>query len=207
MSVKPNYKFYRACYRLANPFVRFFRPFEVLGSENISAGAAMVCANHSAMIDPFMIALALGIGSHVHVMAKIELFKIPVISQILSKLGMIRVNRDVLDGASIKSTLGYLKMGDKVVVFPEGTRASVYDEGAVKSGAVKIAERAGVPIVPVFIPRRKPFFRKSKLIIGEPYYIEKQREKRTAEDYARISKDLMRRIHALGENSDAALKE
>ena len=198
MSVKASYKFYRGIFRLSYPFVRVFRPIEVVGRENIREGAAMICSNHSAMIDPFLIAYACTIDSPVHVLAKIELFRIPVISTILWKLGMICVDRGNLDVASIKSSLTYLKRGEKVVIFPEGTRKSRYDAESAKTGAVKIAERAGVPIVPVFIPRNKPYFKKSRVVFGEPYYIEKRSEKRKTYEYAELSEELMRKIQSLG---------
>ena len=200
MTVKPkkaSNKFYRLCYKIAGPVIRFFRPFTVIGEENRIDGAAMVCANHSAMIDPFHIALAFGIDTNIHVIAKIEIFKIPVISTILWKLGMICVDRSINDIASVKASLGYLKNGEKVVIFPEGTRMSEFHADAAKSGAVKMAERAGVPIIPVFLSRKKPYFKKSKVIFGEPYLIEKQNEKRTAEDYEKLSEDLMSKIQAL----------
>jgi len=201
MTFAPSYKFYRGCFNLAYPFIRIFRPFEVVGKENMIDGAAVVCSNHSAMIDPFHIALAFGIKSHVHVIAKVELFKIPVISFFLQKMGMISVDRSKNDIASIKTSLGYLKKGEKVIIFPEGTRSSKYDAGLVKSGGVKLAERASVPIIPVFIPRKKPLFRKSKLIFGKPYYIEKQALKRNADDYAKLSEELMSIIQSLEEQS------
>jgi len=200
MKVKPleaNYKFYRFCYRLAKPFISLFRPFEVIGKENMIGGAALVCSNHSAMIDPFQIALAFGIDTNVRVIAKIELFRIPVISTILWKLGMICVDRSKNDIASIKTSLTYLKNGQKVVIFPEGTRASEHDANAAKSGAVKIAEHAAVPIIPVYIPRRKPFFKKSRIVFGQPYRIEKTKEKRTALEYTELSEVLMNKIQAL----------
>jgi len=192
-----SYKFYRAAFRLASPVIRFFRPFEVIGKENKLKGAAMICSNHSAMIDPFQIALAFGIDDSVHVIAKIELFRIPVISWFLWKLGMICVDRSINDIESIKSSLAYMKKGKKVVIFPEGTRMSEYDAHAAKSGAVKLAERAGVPVIPVFLSRSKPFFRKSKVVIGQPYYIEKQDGKRHVDDYTKLSEELMERIQAL----------
>jgi len=194
---KASNKFYRFCYRTAGPVIRLFRPFEVLGKENMISGAAMICSNHSAMIDPFQIALSFGIDTNIHVIAKIELFRIPVIATILWKLGMICVDRSINDIASIKTSLNYFKNGEKVVIFPEGTRLSEYHASAAKSGAVKLAERAGVPIIPVFLSRRKPVFRKSKVIFGEPYYIEKQKEKRTLDEYARLSEELMSRIQSL----------
>ena len=190
-------RFYRCCFRLAEPFVKFFRPFEISGKENMISGAALVCSNHSAMIDPFQIALAFGINTNVHVLAKIELFRIPVLSSILRKLGMICVDRSINDIASIKSTLMYLKKGEKVVIFPEGTRLSDHDASSAKSGAVKLAERSGVPVIPVYIPRKKPYFRRSCLVFGKPYHISRQTEKRLPDDYAKLSEELMNKIQAL----------
>jgi 1-acyl-sn-glycerol-3-phosphate acyltransferase len=201
MDKKASYRFYRFCFKLVNPFIRFFRPFSVAGSENMIKGAALVCSNHSAMIDPFLIALAFGVDSHTHVIAKIELFRIPVISAILWKLGMIPVDRSIRDVASIKSSLTCLKKGEKVVVFPEGTRASEHDAGNAKNGAVKLAEHSGVPIIPVFVPRRKPFFIRKRIVFGTPYFIYKTDSKRTVEDYTKLTEDLMNKIQALGESN------
>ena len=192
-----SYRFFRFAFRMAAPVICFFRPFEVIGKENMIPGAAMVCANHSAMIDPFQIAIAFGIDDSVHVIAKIELFRIPVISTLLWKIGMICVDRSINDIDSIKTSLSYLKKGEKVVIFPEGTRLSEYDAHAAKSGAVKLAERAVVPIMPVFLSRKKPVFRKSKVVFGVPYYIERPEVKRNADDYAKLSEELMSKIQEL----------
>ena len=200
MKVRPrkmSMRFYRWCFKYAGPVIRFFRPYEVIGLENVPKGAAMVCSNHSAMIDPFHIALSLGVEDNIHVIAKIEIFRIPVVEAVLWGLGMICVDRSINDITSVKESLNYLKKGEKVVIFPEGTRMSEFHADAAKSGAVKMAERAGVPIVPVFLTRKKPFFKKSKVIYGEPFYIEKQKVKRTAEDYKKLSEELMSKIQAL----------
>jgi len=190
-------RFYRWCYKYAGAVIRFFRPFKVLGSENIIKGAAMICANHSAMIDPFHIALSLEVDDNIHVLAKIEIFRIPLVETVLWKLGMICVDRSINDIASIKTSLAYLKKGEKVVIFPEGTRMSEFHKNTAKSGAVKLAERAGVPIMPVFLSRKKPFFKKSVVVFGEPMYIEKTKVKRTPDDYAKLSEELMNNIQSL----------
>ena len=191
------YKFYRACYYLVNAVFAVVYPMHVIGKENIPNGAGMVCANHSSNADPFLIALAFGIDNQMHIIAKIELFKIPVVSQLIRKLGMISVDRGILDATTIKTTLRYLKNNEKVVIFPEGTRVSKDDAASAKAGAVKLAERAGVPLVPVFLPRKKPVFRRVPLIIGEPYYVEKPDVRRSADDYDRLSANLMAKIKAL----------
>jgi len=193
----PSYKFYRVIYRIARFLVGIVYGLDISGRENIPDGAAMVCANHSDYIDPFLVAFAFGIDHQLHIIAKAELFKIPIISPILKKLGMISVNRGISDVSTIKSTLSYLKNGEKVAIFPEGTRVSTDDAISAKSGAVRLAERAVVPIVPVFMPRKKPLFHKIPVVIGTPYIIERQSEKRTAEDYATLSDKLMEKIKAL----------
>jgi len=191
-------RFYRVAYRIAKPCVYIFRPFKVVGKDNLPNGASLICANHSAMIDPFLIAFASGIDMSIHVFAKIELFRVPVVSKVLWNLGMIPVDRTINDISSIKAAMNYLKKGKRVVIFPEGTRTSGFDANSVKNGAVKLAERMDVPIIPVYIPRNKPFFRKSTLIFGEPYLIEKQEQKRTTTDYTKLSEALMNKIEALG---------
>ena len=193
-----SYRFYKTAFKYAVPVMCFFRPFDIVGKENLREGPALICSNHSAMIDPFLIAISSGVDRTIHVFAKIELFRIPVVATVLWKLGMIPVDRSINDITSIKTALSYLKKGKRVVIFPEGTRSSEFDASSAKSGAVKLAERACVPIVPVFIPRKKPFFKKSTLAFGEPYFIEKLKEKRTANDYAKLTEELMYKIQALG---------
>jgi len=197
MKWKPSFRFYKAAYCITRVLIGFIYGFEVKGRENIPDGAAMVCSNHSSMKDPLFIAYAFGIRCYLHFIAKIELFRIPVVSLIVAKLGAISVDRNMTDIATIKKTLAYFKNNEKVAIFPEGTRASEAEYIAAKSGAVKLAERAGVPLVPVYVPRKKKLFRKVKVIIGDPYYIEKQSEKRSSDEYTLLVEQLMRKIEAL----------
>ena len=201
--MKPSYKFYRGCYHFARAAIGIIYPLRVAGNENIPEGGALICANHSSDLDPFFVAFAFGIDNQMHIIAKVELFKIPGLSQILRKLGMISVDRGMLDISTIKATYRYFDKNEKVVIFPEGTRISeeaAHDDGvsSAKSGAIKLAERRGVPIIPVFVPRKKPAFKRVHIVIGKPYYIEKREAKRTADEYERLSADMMARIEELG---------
>jgi len=197
MKWKASHRFYKGCYRVARAVLSVFFRFDVIGRENIPAGAAMICSNHSSLIDPIFIAFAFGIGCYLHFIAKVELYSIPVLSAIIIKLGTISVDREKMGAETIKNTLKYFKNGEKVGIFPEGTRNQDSDSVSAKFGAVKIAERAGVPIVPVYVPRRKRLFSKIVMVIGKPYYIVKQNHKRSAEEYADMSADLMRTIETL----------
>ena len=196
--MRVSYKFYRKCFRFARFFLGIFYRFAVTGTENLPDGAVLACSNHSSNADPFIIAFAFGIDRHTHIIAKAELFRIPVISQILRRLGMICVDRGILDYSAVKASLGYLKGGEKVLIFPEGTRVSDDDAISAKIGAIKLAERAAVPIIPVHVPRKKTIFRKFRVVIGAAYTVEKTAVKRSQEEYAALTEDLMARIRELG---------
>jgi len=198
MKAKPSYKFYRACYRIARALFGVVYRTEVRGRENIPNSAAMVCSNHSSLADPIFMAFAFGIGFYLHFIAKVELFKIPVLSTVVKKLGAISVDRDMMDVTTIKETMRYFKNGEKVAIFPEGTRNPKGEALPIKFGAVKIAERANVPIIPVYIPRKKRLFSKVSMVIGEPYQLTKQERKRSVDDYENLSGQLMSIIEALG---------
>jgi len=196
--MKVSYKFYRKCFRAARAFLGIFYRITATGAENIPEGAALVCANHSSNTDPFLIAFAFGINRHMHIISKAELFRIPVISFFMRRLGMIRVDRGILDMMTVKTSLGYLKSREKVVIFPEGTRVASDDAVAAKIGAIKLAERAGVPIIPVYTPRKKRLFSRIEVVIGQPYFVTKTQEKRTQDEYTDLTIDLMHRIRELG---------
>ena len=66
-----------------------------------------------------------------------------------------------------------LKGGDVLAIFPEGTRNKVNNElQPLKPGAGMLAFKAKVPIVPVIIDKKAHVFRKAKLLIGKPLYLD-----------------------------------
>jgi len=195
--VEQSFRFYRGAYRIMRVLFWLLFRLKFSGKENIPDGAAMICSNHSSLIDPIILAFAFGIDSFIHFIAKVELFRTPVLSFVVTKLGAISVNRGMMDAATLKRTLEYFKNGEKVGIFPEGTRTPNAESVAAKSGAVKMAERAKVPLIPVFIPRKKGLFSKIQVVIGEPYYIEKQEGRRSPDEYPQLAELLMKRIEAL----------
>lgn len=198
--MKNVYRSYRRAYDIVIFLLNIFFRTKPSGRENIPKGAAIVCANHSNWADPFIIAAAFTKENQIRVMAKAELFRIPVLAPFLRSLGTFPVNRGANDISAIRLSLRLLKEGDKVVIFPEGTRVSVDDAIAAKSGAVKMAAKAGVPIIPVYIPRKKRLFFGFPVVIGKPYYINPENNKLSSEDYLVLADDLMERIKSLNPN-------
>lgn len=195
--MKPGYNAFCKVYNIARWTIGLFVREETIGRENLPDGAAVLCANHSSWSDPFLLWFAATKKHFVHIMAKAELFKIPVLSFFMRKLGVIPVDRGNSDVKAIKSSLRCLKEGTKLGIFPEGTRAKEDNAIEAKRGAVRIADKAGVPVVPVYIPRKKSLFRKTVVTIGKPYYINPEHEKLTPDDYLAAADELMKRINSL----------
>ena len=185
---------YKIVYAILWPIFHVLWPYRVYGREHIVDEACIICANHSSLIDPLLIAFAFGRKRMIHFMAKYELSKRPILGRILAKCGVFFVKRGETDIGAIRSAMKYLKGGERVMMFPEGTRVSSEDGGAAKRGAVSLASKLGVPVIPVNIPRKKKPFHRIEIHIGEAYYIEKLGR----EELEHRSEELMERINALG---------
>jgi len=151
------------------------------------------------MVDPFLVAFSMGPKRQIHFMAKAELFRIPVVGPVLRAIGMFPVDREHGGAAAMKQAMKLLKNGEKVGMFPEGTRISSEEASATKAGAVRIAARMEVPIVPVYIPRKKRVFRFNTIVIGEPYRITLDKKASSAE-FDQAANELMEKIRVLGES-------
>lgn len=155
---------------MLTPIVKLLFRLKVKGKENIPEGPVIVCANHTSFLDPVVLAIGVGKKIPLRFMAKKELFSNKILLPILNAIGAIPVNRETVDLATIRSSLNVLKQGDKLMLFPEGTR--IREENAsrenVKMGAGMLAARAGVNVVPVYISGNKGIFRRTDIIIGKP---------------------------------------
>lgn len=172
-------------------------PMKVRGKENIPDGACILCPNHSNFTDPILLAFACGWNAGLNFMSKQENMKVPVLGWIYKKCGAFGVDREGQDIEAFRMTRKLLKSGQKVVIFPEGTRTPVDDPDAGHPGAVRFAARQNVPIVPIHITRNKKAFRLVHITFGEPYYV----EARNQEEFTAKTRELMLKIFALGEST------
>lgn len=180
-------------YMLLFPLAKLIVPCIVKGRENIPDGPVIVCANHTNILDPVLIAYAFGHKRQLFFMAKAELFKIPIVGSIFKTVGVFPIVRGETDINSIRTAMRHLKNGEQIMMFPEGTRVKEEDLVAAKSGAVRIAIKMKVPVLPVHLSKGKKAFHQSKLIIGEPYMLQAPADK----NYAPLISELMDKIHAL----------
>mgnify|MGYP001140911808 FL=1 len=176
--------------------------FEVIGRENLKAvrdGRAYVIApNHIANLDPVLIAITIFDWKRLRILAKEELFKNPLAGWFLRCMGAVSIERGKGDTTTVEKLTNECKNGTGIMIFPEGTRVEEGENVDAKAGAAMFATRTGGPIVPMYIPAQKHWFRPTTVVIGEPYYPQIQGRRATAEENQEIAREIMRRIHALG---------
>lgn len=194
-------KMYAVLYPIIWIFMRIFHPWNPVGVENIPEGAALICGNHSTLGDPLYVVCCMGARRQTHVMAKAEIMKWPVVGFLLKKAGIIGINRGKSDMAAVKECLRVLKNGEKLLMFPEGTRVRDGESSEAHTGAAMFAARTGTPLLPVYISPKKRRFRKTTVVFGQPYHPEFEGRKPSADDYQRIADDLLARVRALGEQA------
>ncbi len=113
------------------------------------SGAVVVC-NHRASVDPFF--LQPFTPRMVHWMVAGEFFTVPVYGWMLRTLEAIGTRRGGVDTASTRAAIRYAENGEVVGVLPEG-RINMTDQFLlpVRPGAIMIALRARVPIIPCYL--------------------------------------------------------
>lgn len=186
-------------YAVIWPFFHLFRPLRVMGRENIPQGAAVICPNHTTIGDPFYVVFAFGHRYPMRAMAKIQIMRVPFIGWILGKAGVFGVDRGHADMKAVKTALKFLREGNKLLMFPEGTRVHQGKDVSAKTGAAMFACRTGVPLLPVYIQPQKRLFARNLVVIGKPYYPQFSGRKPTADELDAITDRLMDQVHALGE--------
>lgn len=126
----------------------------VRGGNNIpKTGSFILAPNHSSAIDPVVMAIALWKqGRTPRFMAKSSLFTIPVLGPILLWLGQIPVERDGQQRAlgPMKAARDLVEKGLGVIIYPEGSLTRDPDLWPMrgKTGAVRMALDAGIPLIP-----------------------------------------------------------
>ena len=172
--------------------------FDFQGQENVPRkGGAILAINHTSYLD-FALAgtAALPAKRYVRFMAKKEIFDNKIAGPLMR--GMHHINVDRSNGsASFVAALRALKSGEIIGIFPEGTISTSFEIKGLKSGAVRLAIGAGVPIIPtivwggqrVYTKGVKPSFKRAHAPVtvsfGEPISCSRDTDIEVAENHLR----------------------
>jgi 1-acyl-sn-glycerol-3-phosphate acyltransferase len=110
-------------------------------------GGVLLCPNHICDLDPPTMGAAT--PRDAWFMAKSELFSMRFFSWLLPRLHAFPVKRDSADRGALTRAEELLKAGEAVVIFPEGGGNEVGTLQPLHPGALLVALRARVPVVPV----------------------------------------------------------
>lgn len=140
---------------------------KIEGIENVpKEGALIFCGNHRTFLDPPLIVVTA--KREVHFLAKEELYKNPFLAFLGWAFDAIKVKRDSKDVNAVKTSLKYLKKGECIALFPEGTRNGLAKGEKVKDGAAFFAIRTGAEVIPVGISGGTGHFSKVTIRYGKP---------------------------------------
>ncbi|WP_340685893.1 lysophospholipid acyltransferase family protein [Amycolatopsis coloradensis] len=186
----------------------------VEGTEHIpSTGGAVIACNHVSYLD----FIFCGLGAQpakrlVRFMAKKEIFSNRVAGPLMRGMHHISVDRGA-GLASYREAVERLKAGEVVGVFPEATISRSFTVKDIKSGAVRMAAEAGVPVVPMALWGTQRLWTKGRpkdltrrhvpisILVGEPMH------PKADEDAEVLSKDLRVRMSALVDRVQAGYPE
>lgn len=179
---------------------RFFYPLRMEGREKLPAeGPYFICGNHLSFFDILLVHPVLPI--YPHWLAKIELFRTPIVREVVRRLGAIPVDRGKGAVNSIKNVFSALKQKRIVGVFPQGTRVpeDALEGTLPKKGMLSLLVRGGHPIYPFCIVSPYRLFRTIRIVFGDPFCLNIPPGKRLDDESAYIfSKELMNRIYEAG---------
>ena|SRR5215207_1444146 len=124
--------------------------FQMSGTEHIPrTGGAILAANHIGYVDFVFDGYAAQPQKRlVRFMAKKEAFEHKVSGPIMRSLHHISVDRDNGE-ASYNQAVEYARNGEIVGIFPEATISRSFEIKELKTGAVRMAAEAGVPLIPM----------------------------------------------------------
>ena len=171
----------------------------ITGAQHIpTTGGALMVINHIGYLDFALTGLAAVPRKRlVRFMAKKEIFDHRISGPLMR--GMHHISVDRANGsASFVTALRALKAGEIVGIFAEGTISRSFEIKELKTGAVRLAAAAGVPILPTIVwgsqriwtkGKKRDFRRKHvpiAIAIGEPFMIDRKADLALGESMLRV---------------------
>src|SRR5882762_10085083 len=168
----------------------------VTGTERIPQGTCLFVANHTSSADAPAVVGA--IPRRIAILLKESLYKYPIVGQAFHLAHFIPVDRTKHDAAiaSIEKAIEAMRAGQSFLIYPEGTRSPDGRLQEFKKGAVVMAIKAGVPIVPMVCSGAHRVMRKHSLVIHPGVITVEFLESIDASAYTFEQRDdLNRRVH------------
>jgi 1-acyl-sn-glycerol-3-phosphate acyltransferase len=161
--------FYRFVRAIGRPVFFFSSAPRVLHAERLPGrGAYLLAANHRSPYDaPLLVAIH---PRMIHWLSIVELYQHPLSRWFLTAFGALPLDRSRVDTVTVRRMAKLLKAGEVVGIFPEGglrdDAHSVLEAGGIEGGVCKLAQLAGVPVVPCVVLGAEKFRRWTSWLPG-----------------------------------------
>ncbi len=160
------------------PTLRLWFSWRFEGLEHIPReGPALVACNHISYFDPLAHGYFLEkAGRRPRFLAKSELYKNPFLRRLLEGAKQIPVHRGTGGRAPLEASLGALRAGEAVVVYPEATVTTNPDFTPMqgKTGIARMTLGTGVPVLPLAVWGTAPVWQRGgvrNLKYGRPVWV------------------------------------
>ncbi len=169
--------------------MKLFWPTKIYFQDNaiIDKKAIFIC-NHYSVFDSNPIISRI-FPPKANVLFKADICE--VMNFLIQQVGGIPINRDASDISAVKKVLNVLNNDEQILIFPEGS-VNPHDVKQLlpfKEGVSSFAIKTHCAIVPMMYYRKPKLFRRNKLMVGEPFYLEEfygtksPEERKRATDY------------------------
>lgn len=200
-------KVYLFCREAVHLYALVWHRFSYSGTEHLpESGPYIVAGNHVSFLDPPLIGVGIR-DRQVYMLAKDSLFSTRFSNWLYTQFGAIPIDQSRGDIGALKKSLGVLKRGDVLGLFPEGTRSWSGEAGEAKGGIGFLIRRSKVPVVPAYVagsyeamPRGSSWIRPSKIKVcyGKPISPDEVAELGSGRDsYEKVANEVLERILAL----------
>ena len=182
-------------------FCKFMLRLKVHGGENIpKSGGFILASNHVSYLDPFIVGSSC--PRKLNYMARHDLFSTPFLSWLLYSVGAFPIKRNTADISALREAMRRVKSGKVLLLLPEGRRKEIDGESFARpqAGIGFLAEKLGVPVIPVFVKGSEEAFPKGaksirpvrvNVYFGRPIKIER------GLPYQDIAEEIMKNIRHL----------
>src|SRR5258705_8415288 len=137
----------------------------IAGTERIPYGTCLFVANYTSSVDAPAVVGA--IARRIAILLKQSLFAYPIVGQAFHLAHFIPVDRSKQESAiaSLEKAIEAMLGGQSFLIYPEGTRSPDGRLQKFKKGAVVMAIKAGLPIVPIACSGAQRVMQKGSLAI------------------------------------------
>lgn len=134
-------------------------------------GGAIIISNHKSFFD-YMMYMFLFPFRKLYCLMSEKIYDInPIVSFLTNLLGGIKVDRRTYDFSFVNTSINLLSKKKLVMIFPEGRLIKDRILGDFHTSYILVALKTGAPIIPLYTSAKYGLFKRSRMIIGTPIYL------------------------------------